>query len=656
MHPDHDTFLLPRPEWVNDEDVLHCQSCNSAFGHMKRRHHCRNCGNIFCNACSTRKVTLPQLGYGTKPARVCNSCFDVAYLVTYAIDEDHGVTTQVHGVRGLLELIENDHENDLHNIVAHGGIDALIWLCKSTSSRELHHLTTTILAILAEKESIRPVIITKCALPPLLDLIKYYTDLDKQGFQPPKRSSVSISSISPSDNSLTTPTPSTDTTIYETPDAQQNKNMEIIISCVHVLYQVARAGILSLKEVVGDGVFNCLMSLSAFEANQTIFEDRGSLAQEADADAGADRNPNPNPNAPANENTNTNTNEKASSISSESHSQINDRAFLIQSLAIKSIAYLCGFPVNQPSIIEQVQGTDKLACLLRSPHDDVQRYMAKSVAYLSLRNDKYKISLLGNGGADALVSIIARLPSEDSLEVEPKEETAGNILPSHSTVSHVCCALANFATNQESQVKLMQQPNILKYICNVPTAFQANVEIHRHVARCLANFSLYEDNHVLMLSDDQEKGHNVIPTLLALSQAPQVTSDVQRHIVRAIDNLSSNETVDHSIMSKFFEDVYLFIMDMLEFNKDKDTLKRAESIKKRVEEEKNKIKPKPKSKSKKSKRRQKGSAAKGRSALHTSDDNKEEGEEEDRHNNDEKKDEKYDDEDEDENENEDDED
>jgi hypothetical protein len=57
--------------------------------------YCNNSGNIFCHECSSRNVPLPQLGYGTKPVRVCNGCFDVAYLVTYAIDEDHGISTQV---------------------------------------------------------------------------------------------------------------------------------------------------------------------------------------------------------------------------------------------------------------------------------------------------------------------------------------------------------------------------------------------------------------------------------------------------------------------------------------------------------------------------------------------------------------------------------
>jgi hypothetical protein len=37
----------------------------------------------------------------------------------------------------------------------------------------------------------------------------------------------------------------------------------------------------------------------------------------------------------------------------------------------------------------------------------------------------------------------------------------------------------------------MSQPHLLLYICNVPAIFPSHAEIHKHVARCLANLALY---------------------------------------------------------------------------------------------------------------------------------------------------------------------
>lgn len=35
------------------------------------QHHCRNCGDIFCNECSDNKMPLPS---SAKPVRVCDNC------------------------------------------------------------------------------------------------------------------------------------------------------------------------------------------------------------------------------------------------------------------------------------------------------------------------------------------------------------------------------------------------------------------------------------------------------------------------------------------------------------------------------------------------------------------------------------------------------
>jgi hypothetical protein len=43
----------------------------------------------------------------------------------------------------------------------------------------------------------------------------------------------------------------------------------------------------------------------------------------------------------------------------------------------------------------------------------------------------------------------------------------------------------------------MSQPHLLEYICNVCHVFPQHIEIHRHVARCLANLALYGELLVL---------------------------------------------------------------------------------------------------------------------------------------------------------------
>ena len=67
---------LSRPTWKRDASVDACEAphCGARFTLMARRHHCRACGNIFCEACSSTRVPLPELGYGRDPQRVCAAC------------------------------------------------------------------------------------------------------------------------------------------------------------------------------------------------------------------------------------------------------------------------------------------------------------------------------------------------------------------------------------------------------------------------------------------------------------------------------------------------------------------------------------------------------------------------------------------------------
>ncbi|CAO3681951.1 unnamed protein product [Umbelopsis ramanniana] len=435
MENDMHTFLIPRPFWVNDLDQTNCHSCNNAFGPLRRRHHCRQCGNIFCHDCSNRSIPLPQLGYGTRPVRVCNQCLEVAYLVTYVIDEDHGSTTQIHGARGLLEVVERDNDQDLAKLVQNGGVDALIWLCRSQRDSELHFFATSALAILSEKESIRPVIITKSALRPLIRLMALY-----------------LSKPMPLDNK--------EADKISSAIIREDVRLEVLLNCSHVIFQLGRAAMLAPQEIRSDGAFITLLQLADFHYTPLTDETENS-EQPTDMQA------------------------------------LLDREQMIQSVAAKGISAICATVSNQPAIFEVISNPDQLTSLLESNNSLVTKYIAKAIAYLSLRNDKYKSQLLQGKGAKILVQKLkVTAADQDTNNVADKassDETNSDQTTNleQSMVANVCCAIANFATNGESQQRLMTQPHLLQNLCATAALYSSNTEIHRHIARCFANFALY---------------------------------------------------------------------------------------------------------------------------------------------------------------------
>eukprot|EP01061_Rhynchopus_euleeides_P036619 TRINITY_DN6180_c0_g1_i1.p1 TRINITY_DN6180_c0_g1~~TRINITY_DN6180_c0_g1_i1.p1 ORF type:complete len:535 (+),score=258.04 TRINITY_DN6180_c0_g1_i1:50-1606(+) len=66
----------PRPDWKPDVGVLSCETegCPVVFNVVKRRHHCRACGGVFCGQCTANETDLKHLSYDTKKQRVCLPC------------------------------------------------------------------------------------------------------------------------------------------------------------------------------------------------------------------------------------------------------------------------------------------------------------------------------------------------------------------------------------------------------------------------------------------------------------------------------------------------------------------------------------------------------------------------------------------------------
>ncbi|XP_071644042.1 WD repeat and FYVE domain-containing protein 3 isoform X2 [Temnothorax longispinosus] len=60
--------------WLKDEGADSCAGCGVRFNLYERRHHCRNCGQVFCSRCSRFESKISRLGI-LKPVRVCQGCY-----------------------------------------------------------------------------------------------------------------------------------------------------------------------------------------------------------------------------------------------------------------------------------------------------------------------------------------------------------------------------------------------------------------------------------------------------------------------------------------------------------------------------------------------------------------------------------------------------
>ncbi|KAL1459626.1 hypothetical protein WDU94_011590 [Cyamophila willieti] len=59
--------------WLKDEGAESCPGCGVKFSIYERKHHCRNCGQVFCSKCSRYESEISRLRI-LKPVRVCQRC------------------------------------------------------------------------------------------------------------------------------------------------------------------------------------------------------------------------------------------------------------------------------------------------------------------------------------------------------------------------------------------------------------------------------------------------------------------------------------------------------------------------------------------------------------------------------------------------------
>ncbi|KAM3588813.1 hypothetical protein VKS41_001249 [Umbelopsis sp. WA50703] len=80
---------MPHRTWESDKDANECRRCKRRFNFLVRRHHCRRCGQVVCDRCSTHRANMArsqivqdpsvpnwqQAQLATQPQRICDKCY-----------------------------------------------------------------------------------------------------------------------------------------------------------------------------------------------------------------------------------------------------------------------------------------------------------------------------------------------------------------------------------------------------------------------------------------------------------------------------------------------------------------------------------------------------------------------------------------------------
>ncbi|XP_067018389.1 uncharacterized protein [Acropora muricata] len=148
-------FLLVKARWIADDVVQICPLCSQKFTQIRRKHHCRQCGQVLCSKCCNEKVPLPQLGFD-EPERICDSCLEVTALVTKS--RSLQMSFKLTAAKGLAELCRDPQ--GLTKVVEMGGVQTLIFLSQSGND-EVKSAVVSGLQILSTHPPLHPMM-AKC--------------------------------------------------------------------------------------------------------------------------------------------------------------------------------------------------------------------------------------------------------------------------------------------------------------------------------------------------------------------------------------------------------------------------------------------------------------------------------------------------------------
>lgn len=98
------------PVWNPDTSKNECELCRVHFTLLNRKHHCRNCGILVCDACSKRNLLLKHID--KRPVRVCDKCFSNGAVISAPPIEATKLERQGSNGESVLSYADSDDESD----------------------------------------------------------------------------------------------------------------------------------------------------------------------------------------------------------------------------------------------------------------------------------------------------------------------------------------------------------------------------------------------------------------------------------------------------------------------------------------------------------------------------------------------------------------
>lgn len=80
--------------WMPDSVSKECYECSYKFTALRRRHHCRICGQIFCSRCCQQQVPGKLMGY-SGDLRACTYCCHIVLSCLQSVDLSSDLSTDL---------------------------------------------------------------------------------------------------------------------------------------------------------------------------------------------------------------------------------------------------------------------------------------------------------------------------------------------------------------------------------------------------------------------------------------------------------------------------------------------------------------------------------------------------------------------------------